>query len=149
MRPRKETPLSVAERVRRYAEKKKGEDPESWLEKGRQKRKTFLEKMSKEEKDDFKRKDRERKRAKRQEEKLRKMKELSTPYKTSAALGKARARVAKALPSNPLRAQEVVDSLKRILDKTVGPKVGVVQEEEVPRALKLTPEVRIQITTFY
>ena len=66
VRPRKETPLSVAERVRRYAEKKKGEDPESWLEKGRQKRKTFLEKMSKEEKDDFKRKDRERKRAKRQ-----------------------------------------------------------------------------------
>ena len=97
VRPRKETPLSVAERVRRYAEKKKGEDPESWLEKGRQKRKTFLEKMSKEEKDDFKRKDRERKRAKRQEEKLRKMQELSTPYKTSAALGKARARVAKAL----------------------------------------------------
>ena len=42
VRPRKETPLSVAERVRRYAEKKKGEDPESWLEKGRQKRKTFL-----------------------------------------------------------------------------------------------------------
>ena len=38
MRPRKETPLSVAERVRRYAEKKKGEDPESWLEKGWQRR---------------------------------------------------------------------------------------------------------------
>ena len=149
MRPRKETPLSVAERVRRYAEKKKGEDPESWLEKGWQKRKTFLEKMSKEEKDDFKRKDMERKRAKRQEEKLRKMQELSTPYKTSAALGKARARVAKTLPSNPLRAQEVVDSLKRILDKTVGPKVEVVQEEEVPRALKLTPEVRNRIATFY
>ena len=49
------------------------------MEKGRQKRKTFLEKMSKEEKDDFKRKDRERKRAKRQEEKLRKIQELSTP----------------------------------------------------------------------
>ena len=119
------------------------------MEKGHQKRKTFLEKMSTEQKEDFKRKDRERKRAKRQEEKLRKIQEVSTPYKTSAALGKARARVAKALPSNPLRAQEVVDSLKRILDNTVGPKVEVVQEEEVPRALKLTPEVRNRITTFY
>ena len=65
VRPKKETPLSVAERVKRYAEKKKREDPESWLEEERQKRKTFLEEMSTEQKEDFKRKDRERKRAKR------------------------------------------------------------------------------------
>ena len=82
VRPKKEIPLSVVERVKRYAEKKKREDPESLLEKGRQKRKTFLEMMSTEQKEDFKRKDKERKRAKRQEEKLRKIQEVSTPYKT-------------------------------------------------------------------
>ena len=34
VRPKKETPLSVAERVKRYAEKKKVEDPEFCLRKG-------------------------------------------------------------------------------------------------------------------
>ena len=42
VRPNKETPLSVAERVKRYAEKKKGEDPESWLEIGQQKKEDLL-----------------------------------------------------------------------------------------------------------
>ena len=57
--------------------------------------------------------------------------------------------VSKALQSDPLRAKEMLDSLKRIIDKSVGPLVEVVQEKEVPRSLKLTLEVRNRIIFFY
>ena len=46
--------------------------------------------MSLEEKDDFRRKDKERKRAKRQEEKMRKNQLVPNMYKTSAASGKGK-----------------------------------------------------------
>ena len=70
-------------------------------------------------------------------------------YKTKAALGKARARVAKALPSDPHRAKEVVDSLKRIIDKSVGYVEVERVEEENSKATKLGFEVRNKIADFY
>ena len=70
-------------------------------------------------------------------------------YKTKAALGKARARVAKNLPSDPRRAKEVVDSLKRIIDKSVGYVEVERVEEENRKATKLGFEVRNKIADFY
>ena len=42
-------------------------------------------------------------------------------YKTNAALGKARTKVAKALPTDPVRAKEVLESQLELVKQQLGP----------------------------
>ena len=84
--------------------------------------------MSKEQKDEIKRKDREREKASKEAAKLKEQNTVKPKYKTPAALGKAKSKVLKALPDDPERAQEVVDGIKRMLDKKVGARVEEVQQ---------------------
>ena len=117
-RPSKgEKPLSGAERNKVYRDKKKEENPGEWKEKCKEIKKAMVNSMSEENKDEIKRKDRERKKAKREEAKLKEQNTVKPKYKTPAALGKAKSKVLKALPEAPERAQEVVDGIKKMLDK--------------------------------
>ena len=52
----------------------------------------------------------------------------------------------KALPDNPERAQEVVDGIKRMLDKKVGARV---EEVEQSPDSKVKVEVKNRVITFY
>ena len=88
------TPMSGAEREAKYAAKMKEKDYETWCAKNREKS------MSEQKRKEMKRRDAERKREKRAAEKL---KRNGGEYKTQAALGKARSKAMKALPSDPHR----------------------------------------------
>ena len=69
-------------------------------------------------------------------------------YKTPAALGKARCRVMRALPGDPQMAQEVVDDIRKMLDKKVGAKEEEVVEELSPNA-NVRVEQRNKIIAFF
>ena len=69
-------------------------------------------------------------------------------YKTPAALGKARCRVMRAFPGDPQMAQEVVDDIKKMLDKKVGAKEEEVVEELSPNA-NVRVEQRNKIIAFF
>ena len=64
--------LSGAERDANYASKMRKKDEDAWLEKGRAKRKNYLERMSEAGRDEMKRKDRERTKQQRAESRERK-----------------------------------------------------------------------------
>ena len=92
------TPMSGAEREAKYAAKMKEKDYETWCAKNREKMRKCIESMSEQKRKEMRRRDAERKREKRAAEKL---KRNGGEYKTQAALGKARSKVMKALPSDP------------------------------------------------
>ena len=92
------TPMSGAEREAKYAAKMKEKDYETWCAKNREKMRKCIESMSEQKRKEMKRRDAERKREKRAAEKL---KRNGGEYKTQAALGKARSKAMKALPSDP------------------------------------------------
>ena len=94
------TPMSGAEREAKYAAKMKEKDYETWCAKNPEKMRRCIESMSEQKRKEMKRRDAERKREKRAAEKL---KRNGGEYKTQAALGKARSKVMKALPSDPHR----------------------------------------------
>ena len=94
------TPRSGAEREAKYASKMKEKDYKAWSAKNREKKKKFIDNMSEQKREEIKRKDRERKRQKREAEKLNRP---GLEYKTRAALGKAKSKALKALPSDPHR----------------------------------------------
>ena len=139
-------PLSDGERSKAYRDRKKGEKSEEWKEMRKEVKKKSFDSLSKEQEDKIKRKDRERKKASREAAKLKKQKTVKPKYKTPAALGKAKSKVLKALPDDPERAQEVVDGIKRMLDKKVGARVEEVQQSP---ASKVRVELRNKIATFY
>ena len=80
--------------------KMKEKDYETWCAKNREKMRKCIESMSEQKRKEMKRRDAERKREKRAAEKL---KRNGGEYKTQAALGKARSKAMKALPSDPHR----------------------------------------------
>ena len=86
------TPMSGAEREAKYAAKMKEKDYETWCAKNREKMRKCIESMSEQ-----KRKEMREKRA------AEKLKRNGGEYKTQAALGKARSKAMKALPSDPHR----------------------------------------------
>ena len=92
------TPMSGAKRVAKYAAKMKEKDYETWCAKNREKMRKCIESMSEQKRKEMRRRDAERKREKRAAEKL---KRNGGEYKTQAALGKARSKAMKALPSDP------------------------------------------------
>ena len=94
------TPRSGAEREAKYASKMKEKDYETWCAKNREKRRKCIDSISEQRRKEMKRRDAERKREKRAAEKL---KRNGGEYKTQAALGKARSKAMKALPSDPHR----------------------------------------------
>ena len=97
-------------------------------------------------KESARQKDRERKAERRQELKMNKMKPQDK-YKTNAALAKATMKVTKALPKDPKRAQEVIYSLNRKLEKEVGP-VEIVEEEN-RRVINTRIKDRNKVVNFY
>ena len=70
-------------------------------------------------------------------------------YKTKAALSMARTKVAKLLPTDFRRAKEVIDSLKRIVDKTLGMEQVDDIEDDISKPVKLTTAVKNKITNFF
>ena len=143
--------LSGAERDANYASKMREKDEDDWLEKGRTKRKNYLERMSEAARDELRRKDRERKKKQRAESRERKALEEKeeSSYKTPAALGKAQTKAMRALPSDPERAQEVVSGLQRIVDKAVGRPKQVIEHNPDRQILRMNGELRKQIVDFY
>ena len=87
----------------------KEKDYETWRAKNREKRRKCIDSMSEQKREAMKRKDRERKREKRAAEKLNC---TAGEYKSQAALGKARSKAMKALPSDPLLSYKVIELIK-------------------------------------
>ena len=67
----------------------------------KEKRVHYLARMSEQKRDELRKKDKERKKAKRAADKIEKSKEVAEVYKTKAALSKAQAKALRALPSRP------------------------------------------------
>ena len=142
----KKAATSGAKRQKKLSDKKKEEDSQAWAEKNKNKMKKYRANMSTEKKKEVKKRQAEQKKEKRKEAKIAKQQRMEDAYQTPAALGKARSKVAKALPSDPIRAKEVVDSLKRIVDKRNGP-MEFVKAESHSEGIRT--EVKNKVQEFY
>ena len=85
----KKRPKSGAERSAKYATQMKDKDYKAWVDKSHEKKGNFMSRLTDQEKDEMKRKDRERKKQKRLEEKILKNNLAKEAYKTIPALSKA------------------------------------------------------------
>ena len=113
--------LTNAEKCRRYKEKMKNADPDKFAMKARDANKKCRANRSMEKKLLIRQQNSEHKRQKRVEEKLIKMGIVDkTNYKTNAAFGKARAKVARSLPADPHRARAVLESNLETINKQLG-----------------------------
>ena len=151
----KKKAMTNAQKQANYRQKKKELNSEKFLENHKEVVKKYRNSMSKEKTFEAKRKNREQKRKKYEEKKsadrikrLDKEKERLL-YKTEAALGKARSKVAKALPEDPLRAKEVVDSLSRILMKRTGEKEELVTVSPVSEEGTVKETIKLAVKKFY
>ena len=134
-----------AQRQKIYMDKQKTENPEEMQQKNIEKQKKHQQEKSEEKKTLRKIQNREQKKAKREEKKAEehgkllkeKHKKGASAYQTNAAYGKAKARAAKGLPEDQERAMEVVMGLKRTLEKRMGPREEV-REEEADKGIKHT-----------
>ena len=144
----KRTPLTAAEKMKRYRAKKSEEDPIVLAEKNRDNVRMCRERMSDEAKEEIKRKDKIRKKEERLRKKIIQNEGKEPIYKTAAALGKARNKTMKALPKDPERALEVVNGIKKMLDKKLATQVEEVVQEESPKS-KIRVADRNRIVSFY
>ena len=133
----KQEAKTQAQRQKTYMDKQKTEKPEEMQQKNIEKQKKHQQTKSEEKKTLRKIQNREQKKAKREEKKpeehgkllKKKQKNGASVYQTNAAYGKAKARAMKGLPEDQERAMEVVMGLKRTLEKRMGPREEVWQEE--------------------
>ena len=87
----------------------------------REKKANYLARMSEQQKEAMRMKDKERKKAKREAAKMAKNIKPVTMYKTKPALSKATTKAFRALPSDLERAHEVVQGLARRVEEALGP----------------------------
>ena len=99
---------------------------EQWSSKMKEKRANYSARMSEQQKDVMRKRDKERKKAKN-------IKPVKM-YQTKAALSKAAAKAFRALPSDLERAHEVVQGLARRVEKALGPRE--VMENKLTRNFK-------------
>ena len=145
----KKRPKSGAERSAKYATQMKDKDYKAWVDKSHEKKGNFMSRLTDQEKDEMRRKDRERKKQKRLEEKILKNNLAKEAYKTIPALSKATSKAFKALPSDPQRAQEVVQGLNRIVEKALGPKEVVEDNTNKVEAGKHKGELKNKVVSFF
>ena len=138
--------MTGAQRNAKYREKQLMKDAVAFKEKHAKEQKKSVASWTDARKESAREKDRERKAEKRQELKMSKMKPQDK-YKTNAALAKATMKVSKALPEDPKRAQEVIYSLNRKLEKEVGP-VEIVEEEN-SKVMNTRIKDRNKVVNFY
>ena len=112
--------LSNAEKCRRYKEKKKAANLQKFKEDNRAAVKKHRSKMSQEDKELYRQKDNQHKRESRKRKKVGK-EQTVIEYRTNAAMGKAKAKVDRALPENPLRAKAVLEASLASINKQIGP----------------------------
>ena len=113
--------LTNAEKCRRYKEKMKNADPDKFVMKAREANMKCGVNRSMEKKLLIRQQNSEHKRQKRVEEKLIKMGIVDkTNYRTNAAFGKARAKVARSLPADLHRAKAVLEKNLETINKQLG-----------------------------
>jgi len=143
--------MSRKEIQQKYVNKMKSEKSEEWRQRRKERNQKLRENRSEEKKIMLKIQNREQKKAKRAEEKAKKQSELleekqkqgASAYKTKAAYGKAKSKALKGLPEEQERAMEVVLGMKRTLERRMGPREEVWEEEE-DRGVKSTSKLLVQ-----
>ena len=140
--------LTNAQKCKRRREKKIAEDCSAYREKEKARVKKYRSKMTSAEQDLARKKNREQKKEARLRKKIEKEQTVKE-YKTNAALGKAKAKVDRALPENPLRAKVVLEASLSTINKQIGHVDTEMISPPNTKHLGLSENVVNSVTSFY
>ena len=142
------TLMTGVQRFAKYAAKMTEVNQEQWSSKMKEKRANYLARLSEQQKDAMRKRDKERKKAKREAAKMAKNIKPVEMYQSKAALSKAAAKAFRALPFNPERAHGGVQGLARRVEKALEPRKVVdnilTRETPVERG-----ELKAKVINFY